>query len=76
MATAFGLISPSALAGADANGFTIADGVLTAYSGTGGDITIPDTVTIIAEGAFLNNKTITSVTIYSASLGGVRIRRL
>lgn len=68
LTASLGLISLPAQAGADENGFTIVDGVLTAYSGPGGDITIPNNVTIIAENAFLNNKTIASVTIYSVSL--------
>lgn len=44
-------------------GANIKDGQLLGYYGNGGDITIPDTVTIIAGEAFLNNDNITSVTI-------------
>lgn len=42
--------------------FYISDGVLTGYGGKGGHVVIPDGVTRIAESAFLNNKTILSVT--------------
>lgn len=44
-------------------GANIKDGQLLGYFGDGGDIKIPDTVTIIAGEAFLNNDNITSVTI-------------
>lgn len=44
-------------------GANIKDGQLLGYYGDGGDIKIPDTVTIIAGEAFLNNDNITSVTI-------------
>ncbi len=44
--------------------FTIdADGKLTAYNGTGGDVTIPDTVTAIGNNVFKGKTNITSVTI-------------
>ena len=44
--------------------FTIdTNGVLTGYTGAGGDVTIPDTVKIIGANAFDGCKTITSVTI-------------
>lgn len=49
---------------ADENGFEIsAEGVLMAYSGLGGDITIPAGVTQIADNVFNGNATITSVVI-------------
>ncbi len=44
-------------------GANIKDGQLLGYYGNGGDIKIPDTVTIIAGEAFLDNDNITSVTI-------------
>lgn len=44
-------------------GANIKDGQLLGYFGDGGDIKIPDTVTIIAGDAFLDNDNITSVTI-------------
>ena len=44
-------------------GANIKDGQLLGYFGDGGDIKIPDTVTIIAGEAFINNDNITSVTI-------------
>ena len=44
-------------------GANIKDGVLLGYYGDGGDIKIPDTVTVIDGDAFLNNDNITSVTI-------------
>lgn len=49
----------------DAGGFTVEEetGALTAYSGPGGDITIPDNVRSINAGVFASNETITSVTI-------------
>lgn len=46
----------------DAQGFTIEDGVLTAYSGTDKNIVIPDGVTEIRTGVFQNNTDIESVT--------------
>lgn len=44
-------------------GFIIENGELTAYTGSGGDITIPDTVTGISDNVFSGNLSITSVTI-------------
>lgn len=44
-------------------GANIKDGELLGYYGNGGDIKIPDTVTVIAGEAFLNNDNVTSVTI-------------
>ena len=44
-------------------GFIIENGELTAYTGSGGDITIPDTVTGISDNVFSGNASITSVTI-------------
>ena len=43
--------------------FVVSDGVLTQYSGTGGDIVIPDTVHTIADNVFYNRTDITSVLI-------------
>ena len=56
----------------DENGFTVDDtGTLIAYSGAGGSITIPSTVSSIAGGVFASNTAITSVTIpsYVTSMG-------
>ena len=47
---------------ADAQGFTIEDGVLTAYSGTDKNVVIPDGVTEIGIDVFKNNMDIESVT--------------
>ncbi len=44
-------------------GANIKDGVLKGYYGSGGDIKIPDTVTVIDGDAFLKNDNVTSVTI-------------
>lgn len=44
-------------------GFIIENGELTAYTGSGGDIVIPDSVTGIRDNAFSGNLTLTSVTI-------------
>lgn len=58
------LLSFSASAGNDdLIGANIKDGELLGYYGNGGDIKIPDTVTVIAGEAFLNNDNVTSVTI-------------
>ena len=43
--------------------FTIVNGVLTRYTGSGGDVTIPDGVTSIGENAFYNKTNLTSVTM-------------
>ncbi len=49
---------------AAANGFSIDNtGTLVGYSGVGGDVVIPSTVTSIAANAFAGNTSITSVTI-------------
>lgn len=45
----------------DSNGFTIYNGVLLSYTGSAADITIPDEVKTIANNAFLNCSTITSI---------------
>lgn len=46
-----------------ATDFVIKDGVLVGYQGEDTEVTIPDTVTAIGEGAFQNNTAITSVVI-------------
>ena len=43
--------------------FAIEDGVLTEYNGNGGDVVIPDSVTIIGRNAFERCRSLTSVTI-------------
>lgn len=54
----------------DENGFTVDDsGTLVAYSGAGGAITIPESVSTIASGVFASNASITSVTIPSYVTG-------
>ena len=45
------------------SGFTIKDGVLTRYTGNGGYVLIPDTVTVIGAGAFKDNAKVTKVYI-------------
>ena len=52
----------SAMADGEAD-FTIDGGVLVDYHGAGGDVTIPDSVTAIADGAFQDDNGVTSVTI-------------
>ena len=44
-------------------GFTIKDGVLKRYTGNGGYVLIPDTVTVIGAGAFKDNSKVTKVYI-------------
>jgi hypothetical protein len=44
-------------------GFTIQDGILTAYSGEGGDVTIPDPVRTIAPAVFKDNTAITTMNL-------------
>lgn len=51
------------MAKADKNGFVIEKGVLKKYTGSGGDITIPDGVKSIEKYAFWNNFNVTSVVI-------------
>lgn len=48
------------------DGFIIEDGVLVNYTGKGGDITIPSSVTSIGNSAFFGNEDITSVIIPSS----------
>jgi len=43
--------------------FTVTNGVLTAYEGTGGAIVIPENVKVIGERVFLGNDTLTGITI-------------
>lgn len=50
-----------------ASDFTVSsDGELTAYTGSGGNITIPSTVKKIGDDVFANNSTITGVSIPSS----------
>ena len=57
---ALALMPTAALAAGD---FQITDGVLTGYTGAGGDVVIPDGVTAIGASAFKGCKSLTSVTI-------------
>ncbi len=43
--------------------FTVIDGTLISYNGNGGNVTVPETVTTIGEGAFRNESGITSITV-------------
>lgn len=63
-----GLLPAAALAAED--GMTVENGVLTKYTGRGGDVTIPDGVAFIGEYAFSNCAGLTSVTVPS---GVIRI---
>lgn len=50
--------------GTDENGFSVDNtGALIAYSGPGGDITIPSTVTTIVDNVFAGNTSLTSVNV-------------
>ena len=57
-----GVAAPALAANSD---FAIENGVLTKYTGPGGAVTIPDSVTSIGESAFENCTGLTSVTIHS-----------
>ncbi len=59
LAVCLGLVAPALAADGD---FTIKDGVLTKYNGSGGDVTIPDGVTDIGQLAFQGCTGLTSVT--------------
>ena len=63
LAMCLGLTVPAFAANED---FTIQDGVLTAYNGSGGDVVIPDNVTSIGTNAFRKCRSLTSVTIPSS----------
>ncbi len=64
--------SPAFASTVSSGGFTVSGTTLTGYSGSGGAITIPDTVTAIDAGVFKGKTNITSVTIPSTvtSIGG------
>ena len=47
----------------NANDFVIENGVLTKYVGSGGDVVIPDEVTVIGDGVFNSNQSIKGITI-------------
>ena len=53
-------------------GANIKDGQLLGYFGDGGDIKIPDTVTIIAGEAFLNDPAQMRLTVLPRTLSGIR----
>lgn len=57
-----GLLPPGTAWASD-DGFTIENGVLTKYTGVGGDVIIPDGVTRIGDTVFRNRGDLTSVTI-------------
>ena len=57
------LLCAAAAAESTDDGFQITDGVLTKYTGPGGDVTIPDGVTEIGSSAFASCGTLTSVVI-------------
>ena len=48
---------------ADANGFVIENGVLTKYTGDGGDVTIPEGVTTIGDNSFAYCSSLTSISL-------------
>lgn len=56
--------------------FAVVNGILFAYQGAGGDVTIPDGVTAISGGLFADGPTLTSITIPSGvtSIGGDAFR--
>ena len=56
------LLLPS-LAGAADSDFQITNGVLTKYTGPGGDVVVPDGVTSIGDSAFSRCKTLTSIVL-------------
>ena len=57
------LLCAAAAAESTDDGFQITDGVLTKYTGPGGDVVIPDGVTEIGSSAFENCKALTSIVI-------------
>lgn len=57
------LLCAAAAAESTDDGFQITDGVLTKYTGPGGDVVIPDGVTEIGSSAFASCSTLTSVVI-------------
>ena len=60
LALLLALAVPALATGED---FEIQDGVLTKYNGAGGDVVIPDGVTVIGQGVFSSRNDLTSVTI-------------
>ena len=57
------LLCAAAAAESTEDGFQITDGVLTKYTGPGGDVTIPDGVTEIGSNAFENCEALTGIVI-------------
>jgi len=55
--------TPAASTTTSSGGFQMSGTTLTKYTGSGGNVIIPNNVTSIGEGAFFNNKNITSVNI-------------
>lgn len=56
---------PTAAFAADEDDFTIKKGVLTGYTGAGGNVVIPESVTVIGDNVFENCPGLTSVTFPS-----------
>jgi hypothetical protein len=56
--------SPGVMEAYAPSDFAIADGVLTAYTGAGGAVVLPEGVTELGAAAFQNNKAVTGITLY------------